>query len=103
MVKEFDSRKKMEINLKQELRYFAELLKKKGKTKMVVDREQSQWDTTTTTVKLTQEGIVKESASAVFSFGSAVAWRVTLKPNGSLQFQEVFREKPENPRATRRF
>ncbi|HLC79439.1 MAG TPA: hypothetical protein VJG83_03330 [archaeon] len=92
-ISRFNTKEKVYKNLKIELRYFEELLKRKGVKEMVILEELSAVDKTTTKIKLLERGVEKETIAhcTVPPFGDIIQL-VILPLNGKLSYRELIKE-----------
>ncbi|GEM_PF-2958383 len=97
-VQEYQDRRKLEKNIRNELRYFEQLLKDRKQTEMTIDFEHSQWDATLTVVRLTKDGIERETVGTDFSLPVENVMTITLSSNGKITAREVIRKKTNKKR-----
>ncbi len=88
-VEKFNTPKKIEANIRWQLRYFEQLLKKNHKTEMLIFREGSPVDETSTAVKLTKEGVLRETIGTQKLLPGSEILRVILHHNGKISFQQI--------------
>lgn len=96
----FNTQQKIERNLTHELRYFEAYMKKRRITEMTICEEASMLDATTTKIKLTKEGVVRETFGKTIENSISTATeefiKVTLQPNGKIRIRETTKELPPN-------
>ena len=89
-VKRFNTPEKVKANLKRQLTYFGQVLRDRKITELIIEGGESQWDKGIVKVKLTDEGIVRETRHEIVvpPFNQSTQL-VILKPNGKIEFREL--------------
>ena len=77
--------------------YFEQLLKDRKLKEMRIDEDRSVWDAAITTVRLTPEGIERETASIVPSVSTETVLNITLE-RGQIKLRRYMREIPPKGR-----
>jgi len=87
LVDRFNSPEKIKRNWRRQLRYFERLMKDKGFKQMTLERERSNLDESVTVVRLTPQGIVRETRAKIFGTGNMPTFTVILDKRGRISYK----------------